>query len=83
MWYDAETAESANFLLVTISMHVGKRYVSFPSLSTVEYYSEGFEISVCSFVFEVFWQADSICTLHKEGDQNLQTYIQADGILHS
>ena len=47
------------FSTATISMRKGKRYESFPSMSTIKYYYEAFEISVYSFVLEVFLQADS------------------------
>jgi len=42
------------FSVTTISMREGKRYVSFPSMSTIEYYCEAFGISVVAFVYELF-----------------------------
>jgi transcriptional regulator with XRE-family HTH domain len=54
-----ELSRLTAFSTATISMREGKRYESFPSMSTIEYYCEAFEISVYSFVFEIFWQADS------------------------
>jgi len=54
-----ELSRLTSFSTATISMREGERYKSFPSMSTIEYYCEAFGISVYSFVFEVFWQADS------------------------
>ena len=54
-----ELSRLTAFSTATISMREGKRYESFPSMSTIEYYCEAFEISVYSFVLEVFLQADS------------------------
>lgn len=54
-----ELSQLTAFSTTSISMREGKRYMSFPSMTTVEYYCEAFGISVYSFVFEVFSHADS------------------------
>ncbi len=49
-----ELSRLTAFSVTTISMREGKRYVSYPSMATIEYYCEAFGISVVVFVYELF-----------------------------
>ena len=48
-----ELSQLTSFSTATISMREGRRYVSFPSMSTIEYYCQAFGISVVEFVYEL------------------------------
>ena len=53
-----ELSRLTSFSTATISMRERKRYESFPSMSTIGYYCQAFEMSVYSFAFEIFFHAD-------------------------